>query len=503
MSLLHRHPATRPAAAPRGPEGYDTRLTLPLALGSLLNPINSSMIAVALVPIGIAFGAPAAQTVWLVTALYLVTAVGQPVVGRVVDLVGPRRPYLVGAALVGVAGLLGTLAPSLGVLVAARALLGIGTCAAYPAAMWLVRRATDRSGEDRGIATVLTILAVTNQVTMIVGPTLGGLLVGVGGWRAIFLVNVPLAVACLVLGGLRLPRTTAADLAADAADASDAPAAPRDDAAGLAARLDVVGVLLFAAALTSLMLVLVGAAPWWVLAATVVTGAWFARHELRATRPFIDLRLLAGNGPLLLTYARALLTATATYAFMFGYVQWLEQGRGLSEATAGLLMLPTSVVAVAVASATGRRAPVRTALLVGSGSLLLGGTVLAVVQPASPTWLLVLAGVGIGGMQGLAGLAHQKALARQADAASVGAASGLLRTFMYLGALVSTAAIAALYADGPTTAGLHDLALAMAACALAVGVLTLVDRSLRRRPTTGRPAVAPVPAPDPAPGEHR
>lgn len=481
MSLLHRHPAARPPAAPRGPDGYDPRLTLPLALGSLLNPINSSMIAVALVPIGIAFGAPAAQTVWLVTALYLVTAVGQPVVGRVVDLVGPRRPYLVGAALVGVAGVLGALAPSLGVLVLARALLGIGTCAAYPAAMWLVRRATDRSGEGRGIAAVLTILAVTNQVTMIVGPTLGGLLVGVGGWRAIFLVNVPLAVACLVLGGLRLPRTSPADLAADG------PVAPRGDGTSLAARLDVLGVLLFAAALTSLMLVLVGAAPWWVLAATVVTGAWFARHELRARRPFIDLRLLAGNGPLLLTYARALLTATATYAFMFGYVQWLEQGRGLSEAAAGLLMLPTSVVAVAVASATGRRAPVRTALLVGSGSLLLGGTLLAVVQPASPTWLLVLAGVGIGGMQGLAGLAHQKALARQADAASVGAASGLLRTFMYLGALVSTAAIAALYADGPTTAGLHDLALAMAGCALAVGVLTLVDRSLRRRPTTARP----------------
>ncbi|MFE5341157.1 MFS transporter [Isoptericola sp. NPDC056578] len=501
MSLLHRHPAARRDAPLAGvPTGYDRRLTPALALGSLLNPINSSMIAVALVPIGLAFGAPAAQTVWLVTALYLVTAVGQPVVGRVVDLVGPRRPYLVGAALVGVAGLLGALAPSLGMLVLARALLGIGTCAAYPAAMWLVRRATDRSGEDRGVAAVLTILAVTNQVTMIVGPTLGGLLVGVGGWRAIFLVNVPLAVACLVLGGLRLPRTTAADRTSD--DMRDG---TQDDLPRLAARLDVLGVLLFAAALTSLMLVLVGATPWWVLAATVVTGAWFARHELRARRPFIDLRLLAGNRPLLLTYARALLTATATYAFMFGYVQWLEQGRGLSEAAAGLLMLPTSVVAVAVASATGRRAPVRTALLVGSVSLLLGGAILAVVRPESPTWLLVLAGVGIGGMQGLAGLAHQKALARQADAATVGAASGLLRTFMYLGALVSTAAIAALYADGPTTAGLHDLALAMAACAVAVAALTLGDRSLRRRPATARTVPAPVPAPVPVPipGENR
>jgi len=473
VTLLHR-PTPRPATAAAAPEGYDTRLTLPLALGSLLNPINSSMISVALVPIGIAFGAPAAQTVWLVTALYLVTAVAQPVVGRVVDLVGPRTPYLVGTALVGVAGLLGAFAPTLGLLVLARALLGLGTCAAYPAAMSLVRRATDRSGEGRGTAAVLTVLAVTNQVVMIVGPTLGGLLVGLGGWRAIFLVNVPLAVACLVLGGLRLPRTPG----------SGRPAADGSPRPSVATRLDAAGVVLFAAALTSFMLVLVGATPWWVLAVTVVAGAGFAWHELRAAHPFIDLRLLAGNRPLLLTYARALLTATATYAFMFGYVQWLEQGRGLSEAAAGLLMLPTSVVAVAVASATGRRAPVRAALLVGASSLLLGAAVLAVVQPGSPTWVLVVAGVGIGGMQGLSGLANQKALARQADSASVGAAAGLLRTFMYVGALVSTAAIAALYADGPTTSGLHDLALAMAGCAAVVLVLTLADRSLRRRPAS-------------------
>ncbi|SKC35566.1 MFS transporter [Krasilnikoviella flava] len=421
MNVLHRHPAVGPAAALRGPEGYDTQLTLPLALGSLLNPINSSMIAVALVPIGLAFGAPPTQTVWLVTALYLVTAVAQPVVGRVVDLVGPRRPYLAGTALVGLAGLLGAFAPTFGVLVLARALLGLGTCAAYPAAMFLVRRTTDRSGEGRSTAAVLTVLAVTNQVVMIVGPTLGGLLVGLGGWRAIFLVNVPLAAACLVLGGLRLPRVPGADL-----DVGDDAAAHR----------------------------------------------------------FIDLRGLAGNRPLLLTYVRVLLTATATYAFMFGDVQWLEQSRGLSEAGAGMLMLPTSVVAVVVASATGRRAPVRPALVIGSVALLLGGAVLAVVQPDSPTWVLVLAGVGIGGMQGLAGLANQKALARQADTGSVGAASGLLRTFMYVGALVSTAAIAVLYAHGPTTAGLHDLALAMVACAALVLVLTLVDRSLRPRPAT-------------------
>ncbi|WP_402466637.1 MFS transporter [Isoptericola aurantiacus] len=465
--------------------GYDRRLTLPLAVGSLLNPINSSMISVALVPIGVAFGAGPAQTVWLVTALYLATAVGQPVAGRIVDLVGPRRPYLVGTALVGLAGVLGALAPTLGVLVLARVLLGLGTCAAYPAAMWLVRRSGGGHGRDRSTATVLTVLAVTNQVMMIVGPTLGGVLIGVGGWRAVFTVNVPLAAACLVLGARRLPRTTAAGLRGD--DGDDGSAA----GTAAAARADAGGVLLFAVALTSLMLVLVGATGATVLGVTVVAGAWFARHELRTAHPFVDLRLLIGNRPLLLTYARAMLGATAIYAFLFGYVQWLEQSRGLTEAAAGLLMLPTSVLAVALASTTGRRAPVRPALLVGAVSLLVGAGVLATVATDSPLWVLVVVGLGIGGMQGLFGLANQKALADQADPGTVGAAAGLLRTFTYLGALVSTAAIAALYPQGATTTGLHDLALAMAGCALGVVLLTAVDRSLPRRPRGSRPRPRP------------
>src|SRR5205823_12439895 len=102
--------------------GFDRRLIGPMILGAVLNPINSSIIAVSLVPIGVAFGAPPARTAWLVSALYLATAIGQPVVGRLVDMYGPRRLYLAGTALVGVAGLLGSFAPSLTVLVVARVL---------------------------------------------------------------------------------------------------------------------------------------------------------------------------------------------------------------------------------------------------------------------------------------------------------------------------------------------------------------------------------------------
>ncbi|GAA3354387.1 MFS transporter [Saccharopolyspora gregorii] len=114
-----------------GQERFDRKLIAPMVLGSALNPVNSSMIAVALVPIGAALGAPPAETAWLVSALYLATAIGQPVVGRLVDLHGPRRLFLAGAALLGIAGVLGALAPNLGVLVVARVLIGFGTCAGY------------------------------------------------------------------------------------------------------------------------------------------------------------------------------------------------------------------------------------------------------------------------------------------------------------------------------------------------------------------------------------
>ena len=132
-----RRPGADGADGADGSEAFDRRLILPMILGAILNPINSTMLAVALVPIGIAFGAPASETAWLVTGLYLATAVGQPVVGRLIDLYGPRRLYLVGSVLIGVGGVLGTVAPSLGVLVVARVLIGFGTCAGYPAAMLL------------------------------------------------------------------------------------------------------------------------------------------------------------------------------------------------------------------------------------------------------------------------------------------------------------------------------------------------------------------------------
>ncbi|MEU9044338.1 MULTISPECIES: MFS transporter [unclassified Kitasatospora] len=486
---LARLRANRRQSAPDG--GFDRRLLVPMVLGSVLNPINSSMIAVALVPVGAAFGAPPAETAWLVTGLYLATAVGQPVIGRLVDTYGPRRLYLAGTALVGTAGLLGALAPSLGLLIVARVLLGLGTSAAYPAAMHLTRSEAERTGQSSPTG-VLTVLAVANQTVAVVGPTLGGLLIGVGGWRTVFVVNVPLSLACLVLGAARLPVAAARrdrQYRPDRIGRTDrvdricqADRIGRTDQPGPPDRLDHAGIALFAVLLLSLMLFLMKPSPvlWYLPVLALLAAAGFAVRETRARTPFIDLRALARNRPLVATYVRQLLGCTAIYAFLYGYTQWLEEGRGLSAAGAGLILLPLSLTALAVSGLTGRSSAVRGKLLIGSACQIAAGAALLWVRADSPAVLLIAVGVVAGIPQGLIGIGTQTALYHQADPAAIASAAGLLRTFMYVGAMAASAANAAFFRRGATTDGLHGLALFMLGGAALLFLLTLPDRSLGR-----------------------
>lgn len=452
------------ATSARRPAAFDRRLIVPMIVGAILNPVNSSIIAVSLVPIGHALGAPVSQTAWLVSALYLATATGQPVVGRLVDAFGPRPLYLGGTALVGIAGLLGTLAPSLGVLVAARVLLGFGTCAGYPAAMYLIRSEARRTGQDSP-AGILTALAVATQTIAVIGPSLGGLLIAVGGWRATFAINIPLAIAGVALGARHLPRHPQA----------------ADDGAR-AQGFDVGGIALFAAALTALLLFLmnIDLGHVWLLALALAGGAAFAARELRVrkTDPFIDLRVLSGNTPLLATYARTLLTMTISYTYLFGFTQWLEDGRGLSASATGLILLPMFGTGIAVSALTGRHPEVRRKLLVGSTAQLAATLLLFALTPDCPLWLPVLIAVILGVPQGLNNLANQNALYFQAQPESIAASAGLLRTFGYLGAIVASSAAGAFFGATADTPGLHHVAIFVTGVAVLFLALTLLDRSL-------------------------
>jgi MFS family permease len=442
------------------PARFGVRLVTPLVASAVLNPINSTLIAVALVPIGHAFGAGPERTAWLITSLYLATAVGQPVVGLFVDRFGARRVLLTGAVIVMLAGIGGLLAFSLDWLIAVRVVLGVGTCAGFPAAMAVLRKRADATGQ--GVPSrVLSVLAMSSQTIMVIGPALGGALIGVFGWPAIFAVNIPLAGISLLLALFWVPR---------------------DEPAGLTReRIDVVGIVLFSATLLALLLFVMEPAvgDLYLLGVTVLLAAVFVRVELRAQRPFIDLRMLAGNAPLLRTYLRQALAFLIVYSILFGYVQWLESARGMTESGAGALLLPMSAVAVFASAVSGKPTGIRGRLITNSLALLAGSALLLFVD--TNTWFVALIGVtavfGLG--QGLTSVTNQTALYGQAPGEQMGTASGLFRTAQYLGAIAASTLIALCFGQQATSAGLHHLAWALLVIGIALLAVTIFDRALR------------------------
>lgn len=452
---------------------FGPRLMAPLLIGSVLNPVNSTMIATGLVAIGHDFGVGAAQTAWLVASLYLASAVAQPAMGRLADLLGPRRVFLSGLLVVCAAGLVGALAPAFGWLIASRVLLGIGTSAAYPAAMALLRAQSFATGRETP-RPVLGRLSLASLGSAAVGPVLGGVLTATAGWRAIFAVNVPLALIGITLALLWLPRTRMTSGEDGAADAG---------ARTAGAAFDPLGIALFTATLTTLMIFLMDLARpnWALLPVVLVLAGVLTWWQLRRPRPFIDLRMIGRNRSLALTYLRHGSAYLVIYMVMYGYAQWLEEGHGYSASRAGLIMLPMSGAA-AVCSLLGARTKGIYAPLVLAAVLLAAGSgVLLLADESTPLVALLLAAVLFGLPQGLSSTGNQAAVYTQAPPTGVGAAAGLQRTSQYLGAITAAGLIGLFYGQRATAAGLHGIAMVAGALSLAVLVLTATDRALRGR----------------------
>jgi MFS family permease len=453
-----------------GPRGFAGRLTAPLLMGSLLNPLNTTMISTALVAIGHTFGVGSAGTAWLISVLYLASAVGQPVLGKLADGLGPRRVFLAGLVVVFASGLVGTLATSFIWLIVSRLLLGLGTSAAYPAAMSVLRDEGRRVGRTppRPVLARLSFAALGSAA---VGPTLGGLLVGLFGWRGIFAVNLPVALAAFVTALIWVPADP-----------------PRDRSAGARGEpgpwrsLDPLGIGLFSTALTLLVFFLLGLShpQWWLLAPLVLLGALLGRWQLRAEHPFIDVRMLGRNGALTRTYLRHGISYLLIYCVMYGFTQWLEEGRGYSSGSTGLLMLPMSVAALVCSLLGARTRGIRGPLTLAAVLLLGGAGLLAFLGGGTPIVLLLVAGACFGIPQGLIGTSNQAAVQAYSPAGSIGSAAGLQRTAQYIGAIAASSLIALAYGQRATDAGLHLMAVVAALLGAVLIALTLTDRALRR-----------------------
>ena len=448
---------------------FGWKFIAPLLLGSTLNPINSSMIATGLVGIGVDLHRGPGEVASLISVLYLCCAIMQPTMGKLSTLFGPRRIFLLGALILLLGGIIGAAAPSLGWLLLSRALIGIGTSAAYPTAMALVRRRADTAGI--GVPSrVLGDLTIAAQVSVVVGLPLGGILAGALGWRALFAINIPLALLTLAftLTGI----------------AKDTPV-PREGRERLLTALDLPGIVLFAGTIASLLTFLssLKAPAWPLLAAFLILAAAFLFWERRASRPFIDLRLLGKNQPLQRTYFRQILVALGIYAALYGSSQWMEQSVHLGASAVGLILLPMSALSILLSRVISGRGWVRLPLILSGAALLLAAAVMLAATRNATVPLLIGMSLLVGLANGLSGFANQAVLYLQAPAEEIAVASGLFRTAAYLGAIFSSSLIGLTFTTAATDHGFHLLAWFIASLGILVTLLALFDPHI---PTTAK-----------------
>ncbi|HXM54192.1 MAG TPA: MFS transporter [Candidatus Dormibacteraeota bacterium] len=426
-------------------------MLLTVAWATLLNPLNSSMIAVALVPIQAAFRVGVQDATWLISGFYLAGAVGQPLMGRLADEFGPRRIFVGGLALAGLTGAAAPFAPSIGWLVGLRVLQALGTAGAFPAGMAIFR---SRSGGPRPPAGALAVVSVGANVSAAVGPTLGGGLVQFAGWPAIFLLNLPAAVLGIVLGLRFLPP-----------DPGRPPASPR----AVVGLIDLPGVALFTASVGGLLafLLSLSSGPRWpLLPLAPVAAALLVWHELRARAPFLDVRMLAPARGLAAVYGQFTALNFVFYSIFFSLPLWLEKVRGAAPGQAGLILTPLAglgvLATVVAARLIGRWGPGLPVAL-GAAVLCVGVLLLLALSPATPL-AVVLAIVAVLGLpNGLLTLGLQAVMFSAAGSDEMGAASGLFQTCRYVGSVLSTSLLGLVFDRGVTSAGLHAMAIALTA----------------------------------------
>ena len=374
-------------------DGRRLRLVLvAMTLANAMILVDQTAVPLALPDIMKSFGVGSQSVQWVLNASLLPLAGLLVFGGRLGDLIGRRRVFTIGAVLFAGASAVGGLAPGLGVLLAARVAQGVGGALMLPATVAIVSAAFPASARGRALGTMGGAAAVAAAL----GPTIGGLLTSAFSWRAVLMINVPLAVLAVVLAR----RHVAAD-----------PVVPDGSR-----HIDRSGTALLSIALVGVVFGLSQSQSWgWSsvgvlgpLVVAVLAGAGFVVRERRATMPLVDFALLRHRNYLGASLSQ-LLAGMAEIGLGVIFPLLLILNLEMSPALAGLALIPTTLPMIVVAPLAGRwydRAGGRPPLVTGFLLLAVSGVAMALAvdaasfgRPGAGSYLTLLPGLllyGIG-----------------------------------------------------------------------------------------------------------
>ncbi|MGO7168977.1 MFS transporter [Rhizobium leguminosarum] len=307
-----------------------------LSLSMLLPSLGTSIANVGLPSLAQAFDAAFQDVQWIVLAYLLAITTLIVSVGRLGDIIGRRRLLLIGILLFTLASILCGVAPTLWLMIAARAVQGLGAAIMMALTMAFVGETVpkERTGSAMGL------LGTTSAIGTALGPSLGGLLIAGLGWPAIFLVNVPVGVLTFVLAYRHLP----ADISKGKTDRKD---------------FDMAGTLLLALTLSAYALAMTighgrsGLLNIALLSAAVFGTGLFVFTEARAASPLIQLTVFR-NRVLTASLAMNVLVSTVMMATLVVAPFYLSHALGLNQALVGIVMSIGPIISILSGVPAGR-----------------------------------------------------------------------------------------------------------------------------------------------------
>ncbi|NYH25413.1 MFS transporter [Paraburkholderia bryophila] len=445
------------------------RILATVSVGFVVTQLDVTIVNIALPKIGADLHANVAGLQWVVDAYTLAFAVLMLSAGVLGDRLGPRRMYAAGIVLFALASLACGLALDATLLVAARAVQGIGAAAMLPNSLALLNRAYGHDPKLRARAVGLWTAA--GAISIAAGPVVGGLLIAAFGWRSIFLVNLPICAAGLLATLLWVPRTEAAPRYLQQTSGTNTATLRGIDLSGQC--LAIVALTAFVAAVIEwrpLGLSHPLVAGGFVLA-LVAAGAFIA-VEARSESPMLPLSLF-GKRSFSVAVLFGICVNLTYYGMVFVLSLYLQRVRGYTPLQAGLAFLPLTggflISNVASGWVVGRFG-VRVPMIAGAITAGLGYGLLHFVDAGTPLVGLLLPFLLIPSGMGLAVPAMTTAVLASAEAKRAGTASAVLNTARQAGGAVGVAAFGALASGAAAT---QIVAGMQAATAISVGLLAL------------------------------